>query len=332
MTQKRVMVKPFPRIPYTTAMNLYGSDKPDLRFELHLQDLGFLKKMTGFTVFQTADTIKGIILQNAGSITRGNIDDLGVTALNAEAKGLAWIRRTKDGKFNGPIAKFLTDDVLQMLMKEYDMRADSLLLAVADRRDIVDKALNLVRLQLGDMLGLRDPNVVAFAWITDFPMYEWKAEEKRYDFMHNPFSMPQGGISALKTKRPLDILAYQYDIVANNLELSSGAIRNHEPETLIKAFEIAGYTREEVTTKFRHMIEAFSYGAPPHGGFAPGIDRLIMLLRDEPNIREIYAFPLSSDAKDMMMGAPSEISPQQLKDVGLKLDETLQKKFRKSDK
>ena len=320
LTDKKIQEKPFPRIPYRTAMDEYGSDKPDLRFGLKLQNFNFLKTMTGFSVFQKAEMIRGIVVPDVPDMSRKTIDDLGVVALNAGAKGLAWVRRKADGSFDGSIAKFMTDEVLQILMKECDMRAGSLLLLVADEPSLVYKALNLVRLKLGDLLGMRDPKTIAFAWIVDFPMYEWDADNQKYDFMHNPFSMPQGGLDTLEKASPLDIVAYQYDIVANNLELASGAIRNHEPETMIKAFEIAGYTREEVKDKFGHMLGAFEYGAPPHGGFAPGVDRVMMLLRDEASIREIYAFPLSSDGKDLMMGAPSAVSEKQLKDLGLEYD------------
>ncbi len=324
LTDKKIMQYPFPRIPYKVALEEYGSDKPDLRFGLKLQNLDFLKDMTSFTVFEKADRIKGIVLQNA-TLSRKQIDELGAMAIQAGGKGLAWMRRKEDGQLDGPIAKFIPDVVILKLEEEHDMKPGSLLLISADTHEVVNKVLNIIRLYLGDMLSIRDKNIVAFAWITDFPMYEWNEKDNKLDFMHNPFSMPQGGYEALMSKDSLDILAYQYDIVANGLELSSGAIRNHEPETMIKAFEIAGYTREEVISKFHHMIDAFSYGAPPHGGFAPGVDRLVMLLRDEPNIREIYAFPLSSDAKDIMMNAPSEISQKQLEDVGLTFDEKTKK-------
>lgn len=319
LTDKKLQQYPFPRIPYRQAMEEYGSDKPDLRFGLPLKRLDFLKGQTEFSVLNNAQCVKGIVVGNAGQFSRKQINEVGEFAVKSGAKGLAWLRRKDDGSLDGPIAKFFTSSLVEQLEKEAGFVKNSILFIAADAEDMVNKILNAVRLHLGDILNLRDNKIVAFAWITDFPMYEWSEKEKRYDFMHNPFSMPQGGLEALQTKDPLEILAYQYDIVANGLELSSGAIRNHEPETMIKAFEIAGYKREEVTQKFHHMIDAFSYGAPPHGGFAPGVDRIIMLLRDEPNIREIYAFPLSSDARDLMMGAPSEISEAQLKEVGLRI-------------
>lgn len=321
LTTKKIMNYPFPRIPYKEVMEDYGSDKPDLRFDLKLKRMDFLKSETGFNVFNNADCIKGIVVDDNPLFTRKQIDDLAVLTMNAGSKGLAWIKRNEDNTISGPISKFIPDNVIERLEKECDFRKGSILFIVADKESIVNKSLNVLRLHLGDILNLKDKNLIAFAWIVDFPMYEWDENNNKIDFSHNPFSMPVGGLDALNTKNPLEIMAQQYDIIANNLEIASGAIRNHNPETMIKAFEIAGYTRDEVMKRFHHMIDAFSYGVPPHGGFAPGIDRLFMLLNDEPNIREGYAFPMSSDARDLMMGAPSEVSDEQLKEVGLVLDE-----------
>ena len=319
LTDKQLLQYPFPRLSYNDALEYYGSDKPDLRFDLQLKRLDILKKITDFSIFQQAGCIKGIQVIPAVTFSRKQIDGFIDFAMQAGAKGLSWLRMKEDGTCDGSIAKFINPQTLKILIKDYGFIKNMIIFIVADEEEPVNLVLNLLRLHLGDVLGLRDKNVIAFAWITDFPMYEYNTQEKKITFMHNPFSMPQGGLEALRTKNPLDILAYQYDIVANGLELSSGAIRNHEPETMIKAFEIAGYEEKEVRTKFGHMLDAFSYGAPPHGGFAPGIDRLIMLLRDEPNIREIYAFPLSSDARDIMMQAPSEVSELQLKEAGIEL-------------
>lgn len=326
LTNKKIQEYPFPRIPYKVAMEEYGSDKPDIRFGLKLARFDFLKD-SEFRVFNQASCIKGIVIPDAKEFSRKDIDELGEFAIKSGAKGLAWMRMKEDKTVDGPVGKFINQSVLEKLIKDYGVKDNSLVVWVADEEAIVNRVLNLLRLKLGDRLNLKDKKTIAFAWITEFPMYEWSERENRMDFMHNPFSMPVGGIEALNTKDPLEIIANQYDIVANGLELASGAVRDHQPETLIKAFEIAGYKRDEVVSKFHHMIEAFSYGTPPHAGFAPGIDRIIMLLRDETNIREIYAFPLSADAKDLMMGAPSEISDKQLKEVGLMLDkESLRKK------
>jgi aspartyl-tRNA synthetase len=219
-----------------------------------------------------------------------------------------------------PILKFLSQTEIDSIVSKTNAKPGDIIFFGADDKKVVNKVLGKLRSQLGDIFKLKDPNVVAWAWITDFPMYEYNDTEKKIDFMHNPFSMPQGGLDALNTMDPLDIRAYQYDIIANGLELSSGAIRNYNPEIMYKAFEIVGYGKEVVDEKFGAMIRAFEYGAPPHGGFAPGIDRLLMLLENEPNIREVIAFPKNGSAEDVLMGAPGTVEEKQLKELHIKLD------------
>ncbi len=320
LTNKKVKFKPFPRIPYDDAIDKYGSDKPDLRFGIEITDCKYLKENISLNAFDGMEAMKCLIVPNADRFDRKTISDLGASAINSGGKGLAYILRDENGEFKSPLKNYLNDNIYQYLMNELHLERNCIMFIVADSYKLTTKILGEIRLKIGDILNLRNKDEIAYAWIVDFPMYEWSDDLKKYDFMHNPFSMPQGGMEALQQRNPLDIYAYQYDIVANGLELSSGAIRNHESETLIKAFEIAGYKKEEVEEKFKGLLTAFRYGVPPHGGFAPGVDRTIMLLRDEPDIREIYAFPLSSDAKDLMMGAPSEVSKSQLDDVGLKIN------------
>jgi aspartyl-tRNA synthetase len=219
-----------------------------------------------------------------------------------------------------PILKFLSDSEKETIISKTNAATGDIIFFGADHKDVVNKVLGKLRHHLGEIFGLKDPSIVAWAWITDFPMYEYNERDKKIDFMHNPFSMPQGGLKALNEMDPLNIRAFQYDIIANGLELSSGAIRNYNPEIMYKAFEIVGYSKEVVDEKFGAMIRAFEYGAPPHGGFAPGIDRLLMLLENEPNIREVIAFPKNGSAEDVMMGAPGTVDEKQLKELHIKLD------------
>lgn len=320
---KKVMQKPIPRIPYLTAMEEYGSDRPDLRFDMKLVDLTEDLKDTKFSVFENAikggGVVKAICLDGGVKLTRSQIDELTELVKKEGAGGLAYIINDADG-MKSPILKFLSPDEIQAIIIKTHASAGDIIFFGADQKAVVNKVLGKLRDKLGDTFGLKDPNVVAWAWITDFPMYEYNDREKKIDFMHNPFSMPQGGLKSLEELDPLDVRAYQYDIIANGLELSSGAIRNYKPEIMYKAFEIAGYSKETVDEKFGAMIRAFEYGAPPHGGFAPGIDRMLMLLENEPNIREVIAFPKNGSAEDVMMNAPSEVDKKQLKELHIKLD------------
>jgi len=319
--KKKMWKKPIPRIPYAEIMEKYGSDRPDLRFDMQLVDLTQELRGTKFTVFGNAiksdGVVKAIRVPGGAKLTRSEIDELTSLVQTEGAKGLAYISLSKEG-LRSPITKFLSNEEVNGIIERTGAKTGDILFFGADKRESVNKVLGILRDKLGDMLGLKDPDVIAWAWITDFPMYEYNDTEKKIDFSHNPFSMPQGGMEALKTKNPLEISAYQYDIIANGLELSSGAIRNHDPELMYKAFEIAGYTKKQVDNKFGAMINAFQYGAPPHGGIAPGIERLLMLLFDEPSIREVMAFPKNGAAQDVMMNAPSEVDEKQLKELNIK--------------
>jgi len=316
--QKKIATFPFPQISYEDAMNRYGSDKPDIRFGLELQDVtDLLKNKTEFNVFNNADVIKVIVATGAGTFTKPQIDQLESLAKEKGAKGLAYAKVTSGGLDSG-ISKFLPTTIQSELIKLVGATAGDILFFGADKLAIVNKALGYVRGTLGDLLSLKDPNNLSFAWITGFPFYEIN-DEGKLDFGHNPFSMPEGGANALDSQDPLTIKSMQYDLTLNGFELASGSIRNHEPETMVKAFEKVGYGREEVIKKFGGMYQAFHYGAPPHGGWAIGIDRLLMLLLDESNIRDIYAFPLSSNGVDLLMNAPSVVDQKQLDDVGLKI-------------
>jgi len=339
---KKVMQKPFPQLPYLEAMDLYGSDKPDLRFEMKMVNLTEDLRNTQFSVFGNAikngGVVKAISCQGGAKLTRSQIDELTEMVKKEGAGGLAYIvyessdvgeglkpSPTGTQNLRSPILKFLYTDEIKSILTKTKAAPGDIIFFGADQKTIVNKVLGKLRDKLGDIFGLKDPNIIAWAWITDFPMFEYSVVEKRWDFMHNPFSMPQGGLEALETQKPDEVRAYQYDIIANGLELSSGAIRNYKPEIMYKAFEICGYSKQTVDEKFGGMIRAFEYGAPPHGGFAPGIDRMLMLFQNEPNIREVIAFPKNGSAEDVMMGAPSAVDEKQLKELHIKLD--LQKKI-----
>jgi len=328
--QKTITKFPFPRITYKEAMDKYGSDKPDTRFGLELQDITeTIKGKSEFNVFNNAEVIKCLVAPKCAEYSKTQIDKLEILAKEKGAKGLAYTKVTDSGLDTG-VARFFDLKLQQEIIKAASANVGDLILFVADKLSITNKVLGSVRLMLGDLLNLRDPNTLYFNWITGFPFYEIN-DEGKLDFGHNPFSMPNGGMEALKNKDPLDIESYQYDLTLNGFELASGSIRNHEPETLVKAFEIIGYGRDEVIKKFGGMYNAFHYGAPPHGGWAIGLDRLLMLLLDEANIRDVYAFPLNSNGVDILMNAPSEIDTKQLDDVGLMIKPEIKAALEKNE-
>ncbi len=326
---KKLKDEIFPRIPFKEAMEKYGSDRPDLRYGMELTELTEYLQNTEFTVFANAikngGCVKAICLEGGATMSRGQIDELTEIAKKEGAGGLAYITYSDEGP-KSPIAKFMSETEMAAIQSTMGAKTGDIVFFGADDRAIVNKVLGKLRDVLGDKFNLKDPNVVAWAWITDFPLYEYDAKEKKIDFMHNPFSMPKGGLEALETQDPLEILADQYDIIANGLELSSGAIRNFNPDIMYKAFNIVGINKETVDSKFGAMIRAFEFGAPPSGGFAPGIDRMLMLFENEPNIREVIAFPKNGSAQDVMMNAPSTVDDYQLKELSIKLDLPEEKK------
>ncbi|GGS37002.1 aspartate--tRNA ligase [Streptomyces griseoviridis] len=312
----REVTSPFPRIPFREAMLKYGSDKPDLRAKLELVDLTDIFAGSEFKAF-AGKHVRALPVPDVAAQPRKFFDQLGDYAVSQGAKGLAWVRVGEDGTLTGPIAKFLTEENVAELTKRLGLAAGHAVFFGAGEFDEVSKIMGAVRVEAAKRAGHFEENVFRFCWIVDFPMYEKDEETGKIDFSHNPFSMPQGGMDALENQEPLDILAWQYDIVCNGVELSSGAIRNHEPEIMLKAFEIAGYDAETVEREFAGMLRAFRFGAPPHGGIAPGVDRIVMLLADEPNIRETIAFPLNGNAQDLMMGAPTELDESRLRELHL---------------
>ncbi|HAT03673.1 MAG TPA: aspartate--tRNA ligase [Candidatus Magasanikbacteria bacterium] len=321
VANKKVWKKPFPRIPFRQIMEDYGSDRPDLRYDLKLADVSTWAHGTDFNVFKQAEYVRMLVVPQGDTFTRKEIDDeFTDKAKRAGAKGLAWMKYA-DGKFEGGVSKFFDEKKLSELSQLAKLSKNSILFFAADTWDVSCKVLGGVRELAAQKLNLIDENVIAWAWVVDFPMYEFNAETSKVDFGHNPFSMPQGGMEALETRDPLEILAYQYDIIANGFELSSGAVRNKDPKIMYKAFEIAGYTKEDVDAKFHHMIDAFEYGAPPHCGFAPGIERLTMVLKGEKNIRAVVPFPKNQKAEEPMMGSPAEVDKKQLDELGLKIVE-----------
>ncbi|MET8577685.1 MULTISPECIES: aspartate--tRNA ligase [unclassified Streptomyces] len=312
----REVTSPFPRIPFRESMLKYGSDKPDLRAKLELVDITDVFEGSDFKAF-AGKHVRALPVPDVAAQPRKFFDQLGQFAVDLGAQGLAWVRVAEDGSLTGPIAKFLTEENVAELTKRLGLAAGHAVFFGAGEFDEVSKIMGAVRVEAAKRAGHFEEGVFRFCWIVDFPMYEKDEETGRIDFSHNPFSMPQGGMDALENQDPLDILAWQYDIVCNGVELSSGAIRNHEPEIMLKAFEIAGYDAETVEREFAGMLRALRFGAPPHGGIAPGVDRIVMLLADEPNIRETIAFPLNGNAQDLMMGAPTELDEARLRELHL---------------
>lgn len=312
---------PFKRIPYREAMLKYGTDKPDLRNPLVIEDVSSIFANSGFKVFASTvaqgGVVRAITLKKGAEQPRAFFDRMLQFAQSVGSQGLAYLTWTGT-EVKGPIAKFLDQDKIEALAHQLGTQAGDVAFFICNDEKRANKIAGEIRTRLGQELNLIENNVYRFCWITDFPMYELNEETRKIEFSHNPFSMPQGGMEALLTKDPLDILAYQYDIVCNGIELSSGAIRNHRPDIMYKAFDIAGYSKDEVDSRFAGMINAFKFGAPPHGGIAPGVDRMIMLLADEPNIREVIAFPMNQKAQDLMMNAPSEVTDRQLKELHIK--------------
>jgi len=321
---RRVSAVPFPRIPYREAMLKYGSDKPDLRNPLIITDVTQHFTKSGFGLFERivegGGVVRAIPAPNTADKSRKFFDDMNDWARSEGHAGLGYVTR-KGGEFGGPIAKNHGEEGMAAIYDALGLGPDDGLFFAAGKEGQAAKLAGAARTRVAEQLGLIDPNCFEFCWIVDFPMFEYDEDAKKVDFSHNPFSMPQGELEALETKDPLDILAYQYDIVCNGVELSSGAIRNHRPEIMYKAFEIAGYSKEDVDTNFAGMINAFKYGAPPHGGSAPGIDRIVMLLADEPNIREVIVFPMNQKAEDLMMGAPGPVTAKQLRELNIRVVE-----------
>jgi aspartyl-tRNA synthetase len=319
---KAVDATPWIRIPYREAMLKYGSDKPDLRIPITMFDCSGVFKASGFNAFAAAvkagAVVRAIPVKGIKDKPRSFFDKLVEHAKSLGSKGLAYLVWDGDA-VKGPIQKFLTPEELATLAKMGGMADGDVLFFVCEEEGKAAKIAGDIRIKLGRDLELIDPNVFRFCWIVDFPMFETDPETGAVTFSHTPFSMPQGGMDALVNKDPLDILAYQYDVVCNGIELSSGAIRNHRPEIMYKAFEIAGYGPEVVEQKFGCLLNAFKFGAPPHGGIAPGVDRMVMLLAGEDNIREVIAFPMNQKAQDLMMNAPSDVTEKQLRELHIKI-------------
>lgn len=320
-SKKKVATFPFPRITYKEAMLKYGSDKPDLRNPLIIQDVTELFQNVEFNAFKNK-TVRVICTQDVSNQPRKFFDDMVDFATSGcGANGLAWLKLREDNTFQGPIAKFIDEEHTKELIKTTGIKPNEAIFFIADTEKVAANIAGEIRKELGKRLELINEDVFEFCWIVDFPMFEL-SDEGKIEFSHNPFSMPQGGRDAIENKEPLEILAYQYDIVCNGIELSSGAVRNHDPELMVKAFNIAGYSKEVIEEKFSALFNAFQYGAPPHAGIAPGVDRMLMLLTDEVNIRGVIAFPMNSKAQDLLMGAPGKATEEQLRDVHIKLDGT----------
>jgi aspartyl-tRNA synthetase len=319
--KRAITLPPFPRITYQDAILHYGTDKPDLRNPLRIVDLTALfPASASFRAF-AGKQVRALRIPKGAEKSRSFFDRLEEDAKAAGAKGLAWVLVDEDRSLKGPIAKFIEPaETVDILRISEAVSGDAIVFMADESSERSSKLLGVIRDKLGNLLDLIEKDVFRFCWIVDFPMYELNPDTGKIEFSHNPFSMPQGGLAALNEKDPLHVKAFQYDIVCNGYELSSGAIRNHDPETMYRAFEIAGYTRSEVDQRFRALISALKYGAPPHGGIAPGIDRIVMLVTDERNIREVIMFPMNQNAEDLLMNAPSAVRPEQLKELHIRVD------------
>ncbi|MBQ9019305.1 MAG: aspartate--tRNA ligase [Bacilli bacterium] len=315
---KKVTDKPFPRLSYKESMERFGTDKPDLRNPLELVDLCDVFEETTFRPFKGV-TVKGIVVSGIADKSNSWFNDLGDYAKSiGMSAGIGYFKVNDDMSFVGPIDKFLSDEEREDLIKVAKLKAGDVIFFIADRSNAY-KYAGLIRDELGRRLDLIDKNCFSFCIVKDFPMFEWSEEDDGYIFTHNPFSMPQGGMDALNTKKPEDVLAYQFDFVCNGVEMASGAVRNHDLDIMRKAFEIAGYTEEDLQNRFKALYEAFKYGAPPHAGMAPGVDRMLMLLLDEDTIRETIAFPMTAGGSDALMGAPGDVTELQLREAHIKI-------------
>ncbi len=324
-SKKKIITEKFPRITYRDALLKYGSDKPDLRNPLIIEDITetFTREDVSFDIFKklvsSGSNVRCIVTQNTKDKPRSFFDNIDRWAKDEGASGLAYFTIENGISAKGPVGKFFSKESLEEIMKKTGAKVgDSIFMACSKKKDL-ERITSLARDKIAKDLNLIDDNVFAFCWVVDYPMFEKNDQTNKIEFSHNPFSMPQGDIKKLNYEKPLDMLAYQYDIVCNGIELSSGAIRNHIPELMYKLFAIAGYDKDQVDEQFSGMINALSYGAPPHGGIAPGIDRIIMLLANEKNIREVTMFPMNQNAQDLMMNAPSSIDEKQLKELNLAL-------------
>ena len=315
---KEVSKPPFRRIPFAEAMLTYGTDKPDLRNPLLIKDISPLFEETDFAPFRKK-TVRSINVPAAAAQSKKWFKNMEEFALSIGMKGLGYVKVREDMTFDGPIDKFLKEGDREKLIEINDSHAGDVIYFIADTKDMAPKLAGQIRTEVAKRLGLIDESRFELCFITDFPMYEIDEETGKVIFTHNPFSMPQGGMDALLSKEPTDILAYQYDIVCNGVELSSGAVRNHDLDIMVKAFSIAGYSEDELKAKFKSLYNAFQYGAPPHAGMAPGVDRMLMLLAEEENIREVIAFPMNSNAQDLLLGSPTEVTEQQLREVHIKI-------------
>lgn len=317
-SNKEVSKPPFRRIPFAEAMITYGTDKPDLRNPLLIKDISDMFAETDFAPFR-GKTVRSINVPNAASQSKSWFKRMEEFALSIGMKGLGYVKVRDDMTFDGPIDKFLKEGDRERLIEINSSSAGDVIYFIADSKELAPKLAGQIRTEVAERLSLIDESRFELCFITDFPMFEHDEDTGAVIFTHNPFSMPQGGMEALLTKDPCDVLAYQYDIVCNGIELSSGAVRNHDLDIMIKAFEIAGYTEDVLKEKFSSLYTAFKYGAPPHAGMAPGVDRMLMLLTDEENIREVIAFPMNSNAQDVLLGAPNEVTEQQLREIHIKI-------------